>query len=729
MSTASLNRVAPLDQWTEPEKWIWEKVCNGEIADFNLKYQKEIEPETLDGWSEERLISPAFLETILLYDPYKSALPRRGLRISGAWIKEKIDLTNARLNAEWWTNNSRFEKPVDLSFLQTTDIISFVKSFFVQTLDLASLKSELSINISGIKISGALNMDSLSSGNIINMMRCKVEGKLNMASLSVKNHLLMGGEAEFSEINMSSAKIGGSLVMTGVKVKDKLDMDLLSVNNYLIMRGGAEFMEINMLSAKIGGQLDMTGAKVKGKLIMDSLSVNNYLIMRGGAEFMEINMLNAKIGGQLDMTGAKVKGKLNMDSLSVKSHLFMRDGAEFMEVNMLNAKIGGQLDMKGAKVKGKLDMESLSVNSYLIMRDGAEFMEINMRSAKIGGQLDMTGAKVKGKLNMDSLSANSHLFMRDGAEFMDVNMLNAKIGGQFDMTGIKIKESFQMELVSVTQNIFLRKAEFPQTVAMIDSDIEGSIIISSAKLFRLDLGGTTVRGELRIGSPGNKLDWTPNSFMNLCNTKVGALLDGGENSWPEKIDLDGFTCSGLGGFWGNESNVSNKDIRERDAKWFIKWLAKDVSYSPQPYYHLAEVLNKMGHSEKANAILFASKERERKEAGKSGHFWKWVGLGLLNLTIGYGFGARYFRSLIWVGALTIIGIFIIGTVETGEMRSASIVNKFGFSLHMVLPIIRLNDLYKLDFGGWQLYYFYFHKIMGFMLGSFVVAGLSGITKR
>jgi len=62
-------------------------------------------------------------------------------------------------------------------------------------------------------------------------------------------------------------------------------------------------------------------------------------------------------------------------------------------------------------------------------------------------------------------------------------------------------------------------------------------------------------------------------------------------------------------------------------------------------------------------------------------------------------------------------------------QSASLLDKVGFSLDKLLPIIKLNDAYKFDFHGWQLAYFYLHEILGFVLGSFVVAGMSGITKR
>jgi hypothetical protein len=48
---------------------------------------------------------------------------------------------------------------------------------------------------------------------------------------------------------------------------------------------------------------------------------------------------------------------------------------------------------------------------------------------------------------------------------------------------------------------------------------------------------------------------------------------------------------------------------------------------------------------------------------------------------------------------------------------------------MLLPIVKLNEQhYKIDLQGWVRYYFYFHKLMGYVLGSFIVAGLSGLTK-
>ena len=46
-----------------------------------------------------------------------------------------------------------------------------------------------------------------------------------------------------------------------------------------------------------------------------------------------------------------------------------------------------------------------------------------------------------------------------------------------------------------------------------------------------------------------------------------------------------------------------------------------------------------------------------------------------------------------------------------------------------LPIIgRREKNYQIDLQGRVQCYFYFHKVMGFMLASFLIAGISGLTK-
>jgi hypothetical protein len=54
---------------------------------------------------------------------------------------------------------------------------------------------------------------------------------------------------------------------------------------------------------------------------------------------------------------------------------------------------------------------------------------------------------------------------------------------------------------------------------------------------------------------------------------------------------------------------------------------------------------------------------------------------------------------------------------------------YSYSFDMLLPIIQLRPShYDIDLKGRARYYFYVHKIIGWALASFLVAGLAGLTK-
>lgn len=51
----------PLPGWSEPEKWVWGLVCQGQIADFNERYGANVNPKSAEGWKADREQSAATL--------------------------------------------------------------------------------------------------------------------------------------------------------------------------------------------------------------------------------------------------------------------------------------------------------------------------------------------------------------------------------------------------------------------------------------------------------------------------------------------------------------------------------------------------------------------------------------------------------------------------------------------------------------------------------------------
>ncbi len=61
-----------------------------------------------------------------------------------------------------------------------------------------------------------------------------------------------------------------------------------------------------------------------------------------------------------------------------------------------------------------------------------------------------------------------------------------------------------------------------------------------------------------------------------------------------------------------------------------------------------------------------------------------------------------------------------------DMRAAQ---RFWYSVDTALPLINLNKRHEaVKLRGGVVVYFYVHKLAGFVLASFLVAGLSGLTK-
>ncbi|TAD88439.1 MAG: hypothetical protein EAZ99_13625 [Alphaproteobacteria bacterium] len=168
----------------------------------------------------------------------------------------------------------------------------------------------------------------------------------------------------------------------------------------------------------------------------------------------------------------------------------------------------------------------------------------------------------------------------------------------------------------------------------------------------------------------------------------------------------------------------------RPVTYFINLLARDTWFSPQPYHQLASVFLGAGDSERAEAILYAAKERERH---KETDFWGRTGLWLLKVTVGYGIGSGPWLILVWVLVVTLVGMVVLARSPGGRGKSWSW--RFGASLDHLLPIVELSPEFTKFFddpgrerlAGWQMGYFAVHAILGYVLAAVLAAAVAGLT--
>jgi len=466
-----------------------------------------------------------------------------------------------------------------------------------------------------------------------------------------------------------------------------------------------EFLETILLHEPYRSALPHQGVRIVGVWFTESLDLSYAILVQ-----------------QLWLDYSRFESPFILTELQA-SQLVSLEGSMFIgEVNLIGAKIGGQLNMSASKFKGKLNMNSLEVGSSLLMSNGAEFTEVNLGSAKVDSVLSMIGSKFTGKLDMNSLEVERSLYMRNKAEFDDVDLIGAKIGGQLDMSASKFKGKLNMDSLEVGKTVFMRGSEITNLTPWIFefSEIGGSLDITGSTLPSLELTGTRIHGEFRLGSSKHSPTmWHEDSTLTLRNTEVEALQDSPE-SWENlELELEGFTYARLGGFGADASyNMASRNI-----DWLKGWLGKYNGDSPQPYLQLANVLRQMGYEDKASGVLYAGRAKAHKRASGLSWLWLWIQW----VFIGYGY--YNFLAVFWILGLWLSGILVLRFSGQSQRHGLSYWG-CAYSLDILLPIIHLRKAHydKIVLAGPTRVYFYVHQLLGYVLALFLIAGLSGLTK-
>ena len=448
-------------------------------------------------------------------------------------------------------------------------------------------------------------------------------------------------------------------------------------------------------------------SRFAGKVVLSRLSTPTSISFDGSHFEKEIVLGSARIGGALLM-----------------------QRSELASLVLRNAAIDGNVSINGSRIEGNLDMNGSTVGGSLFMK-GGRYAEVDLRSATIGRQFVARGSTFDGLVNLNGLSAGGPLLM-DGAQFQDVDLRSAGIGGQLSLSDSVFRGPFNATSMTVAEDLIMHAAKFDGPVTLAAIEVSGSVDLGAATLNKLELHGASVRGDLFFGGGGLPVKWVysvdsdgrPRSpFLFLWNTSVGGLIDDPE-SWPGnlRLFLSDFTYRRLTPPPSNTLEIAEP----RHADWYVDWLARDVSGSFQPYRQLARVLESYGADATARTVLVAGRDRHRVRLP----WWspeRWF-LWTLRWTIGYGYGAGELRALVWAVVLVFIGGVIARC--TGELCPDGQRLGFWYSADLLLPGVQLSPRFReCELRGWPRYYFRVHRLMGFILLLFVVAGLTGLAER
>jgi hypothetical protein len=407
------------------------------------------------------------------------------------------------------------------------------------------------------------------------------------------------------------------------------------------------------------------------------------------------------------------------------------------EVRIVGCTFKNDVDIGGARINGSLDIASFGGGQTDDPLTPNRFEGVLMlKNATINGQVFIGNSTFAKDINMDDLRTDT--FVQLSAIRCDGEVtLGSSRPTQVNIEGGSFAGDVEMKSMDVDGNVHIYGADdppkFKKELNLAGSHIAGGLYFwNGAAAETIDISGTDIQGEL----------WFSNDFIEqsrdldliLHNAQIGKLSFPPTVSEVKGLDLVGCEYSRLNWIEENGGKSSVKDVswlwdkKSREARKFVKKCAvaggqgsgPDMEYySAQPYQQLAAVLKQEGRADLANDVLFAGKEAERKSSG--GLQW-WL-LTMELVTIGYGYKYRY--VLAWTSFFIIVGFLMIWANAKGKCK----VSHFIYSLDMLLPILQLDKTnYDTPLEGHAKYYFYVHRIAGYLLASFIIAGISGLIK-
>jgi hypothetical protein len=398
--------------------------------------------------------------------------------------------------------------------------------------------------------------------------------------------------------------------------------------------------------------------------------------------------------------------------------------SRFLETILLKDPYRSFLTRRGVVIIGayfpdRVDLESASLQHPLVLKKSRFENDVDLQWVSSTSLIDLGQSKVVGIVRMNGAQINADLNLNDRAAFAAVKLEGARIAGSVDFGWSSVSAGLSFITSHIGQALYLNEggkfsglidlsfATIGESLDFSEGTFESDIKLAGAEIGSLYFGSTKDTSA-NPDSSTKPAVWLNNLQMNLHNAKAG-VIPGLADIWPPRLNLSGFSYQSL------------NDPDAPTPSQITDWFGKQAGYSAQPYEQLALVLQ--NHGAAANATFARYLGREQERATSTG--WRYAWLSTLNWFVGYG----YYPVLAIFPTLLMIGLGVVMLRVSRQGPANGMPYGVTYSFDMLLPLIKLREKhYQMELQGWVRYYFYFHKIAGWLLASFLVGGISGLTK-
>jgi hypothetical protein len=722
--------VAPQPDWTKGETLTWDRICRNLTAALDFEFSDSYAATAdVDKWNQERNLSASFLLRILSDPVYVAAIPFAGVRIGGAHFPDDVFLADLEFDKPLQIFNSVFSGSIDMQGYRTRSWVSLYGNWFANRPPegAADTASNLALDMTGADI-----------GKFLVLSLSVSDGDVDLVDVRVGENFWINDATFRSSLWLDRVRIGGMLSANKLRVGIDLTLD------------GAEVEKDVTISDLEISRTMPDGSTQLGRLLAGQMAIHGTFQL--GASDYQIGMpqalgviaapvaapaaaapspgedqADADAAAASSLPDTAAASSLTPGQLDLKLQELATTGtAETAPDRPVSVK-AHRIVLNGSRVEGEMRLNRVSAPDAITMEDAVigddlwltecDAGYVGLSAASVNGFVLLQQSRISNSLLLDSGSVGRSIVMDGGT----------RITGGFAVPGSTIKGSIyftrsiidgptNLNSVTVERDVILG-GEFTGPVDAGFARIGGSLDLTGGTFASVDLTGARIEAELRLAAAGAIPSFAEGAELSLRNVSTNALRDVAD-AWPQVLRLEGFSYQRQ---LATDDNSGAERRNPNRAKELVGWLAKQEPFSPQPYAYLADVLRQSGDNETAKTILFAGKMREWAE---NAHGWSKFWLSLQFLFTGFGVHPQV--AGLWVLVLIAVGSWAFSRDPAPELNKLTWTQRLIYSADMLLPVVHLRHYhYDIDLLGWPRYYLYFHKIMGYVLLTFLAAALIG----
>ena len=484
---------------------------------------------------------------------------------------------------------------------------------------------------------------------------------------------------------------------------------------------GAQFQNpVCVRDTSVSKRVSLTHSRFSALVTFRNTEFLYDLVIDGSAFEEDFELSGATVRGTMSARASHVDGALNMRHAFIGQDLLFHQapvvdpGVDLPE--KFRTVVRGKFVANSAVIEGefigdfatfldKVNMQFLSVGEDINFRHGARFLQrIDLRSSSINGRVGFSGARIAGlDLTNSAIGDSLVLCEIDSAGDAVINLTHTKVGNDFDLRGSSVKGSVSARGLKVS----------------------GDLILD----YMAHAGGNEVCDNVTSKEGGREQgDISEINEIILQDAQVAVVHDGllqargdgtAQGNKVPVFEIDGLQYSGL--------HDASEELVNQASDLYVDWLGRDKSFTPQPYHHLASLLRENGEYGAAAKVLFKARQIERENICNDHMLSGCVGMWLLEIGVGYGIGVYSFLALFWVVVLSFSGALIIRFTSDKSLWWST-----WASLDYMLPLVELNSKHRQHIEDklpeWAQSSLYVQALSGWLLASFVVAAVAGLTQ-